>query len=75
MDDIWVICIKYDYGVWDEAGFFTSEESANLWIQTEHMNEKAEYDEVDKDWDHSEWGTHHLSLTQFYPVRVKKIHQ
>lgn len=44
MDSVWVICISYDYGVWDKAGFFESEEAANKWIAGQEARNRAEFE-------------------------------
>ena len=49
MSSIWVICIPYD-GLWDDAGYFISEEAANQWIKDDHVKQKARFRELKAVW-------------------------
>jgi len=50
-DRIWVICIKYDYGVCDQAGYFTSYVDAIEWITFQKAREQADWEEGQEDGD------------------------
>lgn len=77
MDDrIWVICISYDYGVWDKAGYFFSEEDANTWIEAKNATDKARHEEFIAEWP-DEWDPptdedKRFSPTEFYAAELKQ---
>jgi len=48
---IWVICIKYDYGVWDEAGYFRTLDAAKWWIDKKLRDDEKEWNNGRSAWD------------------------
>lgn len=81
MDDrIWVICISYDYGVWDKAGYFFSEDDANKWIEADNAKNKIRHDEFIADWeangidgeDRPTDDDKEFSPAEFYAVELKQ---
>jgi len=67
--EIWVITILYDYGVWDDAGFFTTQEKAEAWIITEHEKTIAEWQEFFDSTNGPKNET--VPLTQFKATRLE----
>lgn len=54
MSHVWVICIKFDYGVWDEAGWFKSRQDALAWIEEQRRHNRQRVEEVGRpgwEWD------------------------
>lgn len=79
MDDrIWVICISHDYGVWDEAGYFFSEEDAEKWIkqklekdEVRHAEYIAEWESTDNE-DRPTDDDREFCPTEFYAAELKQ---
>lgn len=72
LESIWVICISYDYGVHDKAGYFTDLKSAEKWIEQEESNRKGYHDSMKNDWDEvldGAWSEY--EPTGFYVAELK----
>lgn len=68
-DDIWVICIAYDYGVWEEDGYFNSECEADSWIDKEHNKQKENFAKLIKELPEEE--KYGVYLTEYRVVKLQ----